>query len=238
MLKTIHIQQNLQRDGYWYTGNLDGKKNYILKRAIKDFQKANDLEIDGIVGSLTNEKIVESAKEKQRLLNANGNNLVVDGILGQASFRVIKTYQNRNGLYPDGIIGTRTLKKLESKSLSWEDIKYFKNSEFKCDCGGRYCKGYPRQMNMQVVLILEKLREFYKQPIIITSGIRCKQRNREVGGVSNSKHLNGNAVDFYVKIKGDTIQGRNDIVKKSKYYGGAYAYANTVKMGNAVHVNI
>ena len=34
--------------------------------------------------------------------------------------------------------------------------------------------------------------------IIVTNGYRCENHNRDVGGVPDSKHLSGKAVDFWV----------------------------------------
>lgn len=44
--------------------------------------------------------------------------------------------------------------------------------------------------------ILDPLREAYGKPIIITSGYRCKQLNKAVGGASTSQHLTGEAADI------------------------------------------
>lgn len=43
---------------------------------------------------------------------------------------------------------------------------------------------------------LELIRNTYKQPIIIKSGYRCEELNKAVGGVSNSFHRSGLAVDI------------------------------------------
>jgi uncharacterized protein YcbK (DUF882 family) len=48
---------------------------------------------------------------------------------------------------------------------------------------------------------LETLREMLNEPIIILSGFRCFTHNKEVGGVKNSQHMLGLAVDIYVKSK-------------------------------------
>ena len=45
---------------------------------------------------------------------------------------------------------------------------------------------------------LEVLRERYGKPIIINSGYRSPQLNRKIGGVKNSNHLTGCAVDIRV----------------------------------------
>jgi hypothetical protein len=52
-----------------------------------------------------------------------------------------------------------------------------------------------------VSAILDPLRDKYGKPITITSGYRCKELNRAVGGVSNSQHMTGEAADITVKSK-------------------------------------
>ncbi|MFA6079637.1 MAG: peptidoglycan-binding domain-containing protein [Candidatus Omnitrophota bacterium] len=51
-IRVRDIQAALKNAGY-YTGKVDGIKGKGTRRAIKDFQKANDLKADGIVGSKT-----------------------------------------------------------------------------------------------------------------------------------------------------------------------------------------
>jgi len=53
--------------------------------------------------------------------------------------------------------------------------------------------------NMRVlcVEVLEPLRRRYGR-IIVTSGYRCKELNKAVGGARNSQHLRGEAADIYV----------------------------------------
>lgn len=46
--------------------------------------------------------------------------------------------------------------------------------------------------------ILEPLRVFAGQPIIIGSGFRCPALNKAVGGVPNSQHQTGEAVDIHI----------------------------------------
>lgn len=47
-------------------------------------------------------------------------------------------------------------------------------------------------------LILEPTRVMLGQPMIITSGYRCKLLNNKVGGVANSYHLKGLAADIRI----------------------------------------
>lgn len=80
----------------------------------------------------------------------------------------------------------------------WDEIKYFKRSEFRCTCGGKYCNGFPVEPDEQLVRILDNVREKYGKAFSPNSAIRCKKRNAEVGGVSNSQHLDGIAADISV----------------------------------------
>lgn len=52
-------------------------------------------------------------------------------------------------------------------------------------------------MNLELLLKLEALRNALNVPVIITSGLRCPERNAEVGGVEQSQHLVGQAADLY-----------------------------------------
>ena len=49
-----------------------------------------------------------------------------------------------------------------------------------------------------VYMILDPLRRLYGKPIVITSGFRCLELNKRVGGVANSWHAQGNAADIHV----------------------------------------
>ena len=44
--------------------------------------------------------------------------------------------------------------------------------------------------------VLEPLREHFGMPVVVSSGYRCKELNRVVGGVWNSQHLTGEAADI------------------------------------------
>ena len=54
--------------------------------------------------------------------------------------------------------------------------------------------------------VLEPLRDAMHEPIHISSGFRCEQLNRAVGGVSNSQHMRGQAADLC--IGGDMERGK------------------------------
>lgn len=56
-----------------------------------------------------------------------------------------------------------------------------------------------RNINLLVDNVLDPVRDMVNTPIIITSGYRCPQVNRLIGGVDNSQHMSGCAADFHVQ---------------------------------------
>ena len=62
----------------------------------------------------------ENVKELQKLLNANGWDLVVDGIFGSGTERAVREYQRKNKLVDDGVVGIRTIAKLYGSNNKWE----------------------------------------------------------------------------------------------------------------------
>lgn len=73
---------------------------------------------------------------------------------------------------------------------------HFLMEEYACDCDG-YCDGWPAEMAPELLEKVEALRCALDRPVIITSGVRCDQRNAEVGGIPNSWHCFGHAADLY-----------------------------------------
>lgn len=51
-------------------------------------------------------------------------------------------------------------------------------------------------IDLKLVYLLQSMRDLIGEPLIITSGYRTKEHNLKIGGVSNSSHLTGNAVDI------------------------------------------
>lgn len=243
MLSVKNYQSNLKYYYGFYKGSIDGKVGSKTKSAVKSYQKFKGLKVDGIYGPDTDKALVNDVKELQQLLNKHGFNLAVDGIIGNDTISAIKSIQSKKGLKVDGIAGANTIKALGGSSASssssssslinWNSVKYFKKSEFKCQCGGKYCNGYPADISPKLIDILEKLRAYFGKPITITSGLRCKKHNAEVGGVSNSQHQYGKAADIY-------IAGVDKAKIKAKAYelGAAYSYYGTAGMGEAVHINV
>ena len=71
---------------------------------------------------------------------------------------------------------------------------HFHLKEFECPCGA--CKY--TLVDLDHVDRLEKLRKIFNRSITISSGFRCGEHNKEVGGAKNSQHLLGIATDISI----------------------------------------
>lgn len=97
----------------------------------------------------------------------------------------------------DGIYGTDTDRLLRHVYNVKTYTKNFEPEEFKCECGGKYCTGYPSYMKKVELKNLQSIRNHWNKPMIVTSGLRCKTLNNKLGGsITNSLHLSGYACDF------------------------------------------
>ena len=125
-------------------------------------------------------------------------------------------------------------------------VRNFSPEEFKCECGGKYCTGYPVSMKLSTLKFIQRIRDYAGKPVFITSGIRCKKYNKEAGGVSNSKHLTGQAVDYYIPSITFNLTGRKKLINTIRTWkdhdwsycagyesGGGYRYSST--MGTSIH---
>lgn len=89
-------------------------------------------------------------------------------------------------------------------------MKYFTFNEFeRSDTAVRYAidNAMPESAKKNVAAlvdtVLDPLREAWGKPIQITSGYRCSELNRRVGGAKTSQHLTGEAADITTGNKAD-----------------------------------
>ena len=94
------------------------------------------------------------------------------------------------------VVNQQVVNKPSTGDAFWDGIKYFKKSEWSCKCGCGL-----DNVNHTLVTVAERTRKYFNAPIIISSGLRCPTRNAQAGGVSNSRHLTGKAMDFCVRGK-------------------------------------
>lgn len=172
-------------------------------------------------------------KQKQHLLAYLGYYVgTVDGVWGELSRVSCRQFQKdffQRDEMVDGICGDNTEKALKhavaygmpAKNTNWwDDIKYFKRTEFKCKCGGKYCNGYPAEMKEKVVRVADGARAHFGAEGTVISGLRCEVHNANEGGVANSRHKSGKAIDL--RIKGVSADKLLAYVQKQP--GIRYAY--------------
>ena len=132
-----------------------------------------------------------------------------------------------------GFVGVQTRNAMNDLGTSWNGITHFTKSEFTCKCGCGY-----NPIDVKLVHVLETIRShFGGMPVIITSGCRCTKHNKAVGGVQGSKHVLGQASDFYVKsISTATLLAYcQSLVRQGVI---SYTYTNSSNMNGVVHINL
>lgn len=157
---TVKQVQNLLAYHDIYKGIVDGLWGPITEKAVRDFQKAFGLEVDGIVGKATEDALRHSVAYGMP---------EVDG---------------------------------DTVSGWWDEIEYFTREELRCKCGGKYCDGFPAEPQEMTVRLADRARKHFGSPAHNVSFLRCREWNRLQGGVSNSQHMYGEAMD--IRIDGVT----------------------------------
>ena len=137
----------------YYSGPLDGIWGEKSQRATIDFQRDfGGISVDGICGEQTEKALKHSV--------AYGIEKKPDCTDYTSDYTNVQNNNTENST--DNNTGTL-----------WDGIKYFKKSEFACKCG-KYCDGYPAEIDMNMVKIADQIREKIGKPITINSGLRYK----------------------------------------------------------------
>ena len=149
-----------------------------------------------------------TAKQGQHLLGYLGFDVgAVDGIWGPKSRRAAGAFRRAwDGASVEGDLDGQLealLKRAVAEGMPeadpWKGIRYFTREEFRCKCGGRYCDGFPAEMKVLAVQLADRAREHFGAPGHVVSGLRCRQHNANCGGVENSQHMSGEAVDLRIQ---------------------------------------
>lgn len=69
----------------------------------------------------------------------------------------------------------------------------FNRKEFACHCGCGFAA-----VDVKLLKILENIREHFGAPVVVSSGCRCVEHNRKIGGAGDSMHTKGMAADIRV----------------------------------------
>ena len=128
----------------------------------------------------------------------------------------------------------------------WKYTEDFKAEEFRCPCGN--CTGYPTWMKSNELKNVQSIRSHFGKPMHVTSALRCGSWNSRCGGVKDSRHLEGRAVDFYMAGVTDTLARRKTAINWMRhlpkfhyaYCNGWNSYGRSVSrpsMGNAIHID-
>ena len=125
-----NVQTLLKQYGY-YTGNINGQFNDATEKALRSFQRYNNLTVNGEMNAetlaiLTSSNVIkapvtdktasaDAVKHIQERLQFYGYyNGKIDGIYGTGSIAAVKAFQKANDLKVDGAVGQKTLAKLDS----------------------------------------------------------------------------------------------------------------------------
>ena len=125
------VQEKLTALGY-YEGAIDSTFGYSTYMAVRDFQKVNSLQVDGIVGSITWHKLMGASalpkppvpvdppavirleygttgllvqQAQERLMTLKYYAGPIDAKYGYSTVAAVRAFQKVNGLKEDGIIG-------------------------------------------------------------------------------------------------------------------------------------
>lgn len=210
------------------TKDVDGIWGAKSKAATLKFQQElfeDPIAHDGKFGYSTASKSQEVVDRIQDILRKVDSTLVDDGLAGPKTSKALKQYQEFNGLPQTGRLDDNTWEALleENPDLSdreldlnqdvegnidttivtfWYEIKHFTRDELRCKCGGRYCNGFPAEPQELLVRLAERARIHFGKPAHNVSCLRCKVWNAQSGGVANSQHMYGEAMD--IRIDGVT----------------------------------
>ena len=159
----------------YYTGEVDGIYGRLSRKAIQDFQK----DFCGL--TVTGEA---DADTDQAMIHA-----VAFGI------------PERDPEAESGATDNNVGGKEETTGSFWDDSEFFDREEFRCQCKGKYCDGFPVEPEEELVRVCNEIRRRLGVPVSIVdsggSGVRCTRHNAAVGGVGNSNHLYGKAADLH-----------------------------------------
>lgn len=179
-MATVRQKQCLLAYLGYYTGNIDNTWGQKSREATKAFQKDQNITQDGDFGNNTLAKAKYAVYHDQfKKTDTTTNNTQTQQTVSTPT------------------ITTPTQNKVNTGTF-WDEIEYFTPQEFACHCGGTYCNGYPTEMDPVLIKAADKLRKHYKKPMNVSSGSRCAKHNANVGGVYNSRHLLGKAMDFAI----------------------------------------
>lgn len=170
----------------------------------------------------------------------------IDGIWGPQSAKATVELQRKLDIFDDGVWGDQTDAAVREHIYSgedlpeepektgpyWDHIRYWSREEWRCQCGGKYCNGFPAEPDQTLVELVDDIRHELGAPGHRSSGLRCQIHNQNEGGVWNSRHLYGKALDFYI----EGVSGAKLLATAQNDPRTNYAYI--IGSGPYVHVDV
>lgn len=159
----------------YYTGEVDGIYGRLSRKAIQDFQKDFcGLTVTGEADAVTDQAMIHAV-----------------------AFGIPEQDPEAESDAADNNVGGKE----ETTGSFWDDSEFFDREEFRCQCKGKYCDGFPVEPEEELVRVCNEIRRRLGVPVSIVdsggSGVRCTRHNAAVGGVGNSNHLYGKAADLH-----------------------------------------
>lgn len=184
---------------------------------------------DGIFGDSSAGKSREVIDQIQDILKAVVPDLKDDGLAGPKTMAALQLWQESQGLPQTGRVDADTwIALMESvpyvsdngtnptnnetdapnnrtdqsdNGTFWDSIRYFTRREMRCKCG-KYCNGFPAEPQELLMRLADRARAHFGAPAHNVSCLRCPTWNALQGGVANSQHMYGEAMD--IRIDGVT----------------------------------
>lgn len=207
----------------YYDGAIDGIWGPNSMAATLQFQKkffGDKIAQDGKFGASTAAKSQEVIDRIQEVLQTIVPDLKNDGLAGPKTVAALHAYQEAKGLVQTGRVDDATWDSLmleiprqeqatepvpeqdtdagSETGTFWDGGVHFSRNEMRCKCGGRYCNGFPAEPQQLLMELADRAREHFGRPAHVVSGLRCSRWNTIQGGVANSQHMYGEAMDIRI----------------------------------------
>ena len=171
---------------------IDGLAGQMTITATRNYQTKNNLTVTG--------KADKDTRSKMNINMKKFGTTITNTTTSSSTSTIINTTINTT-VSGTNITTSSNTGVNKNTGTWWDGIKYFTRDEFKCRCGGRYCNGFYAEPSQVLVKCADQVREHFGIAVHLTSGLRCPTHNANEGGVSNSRHITGKAMDFYVTGK-------------------------------------
>jgi len=121
------LQTLLDDNGFWTYHTITDYFGDITETAVKNFQTAKKITVDGIVGDTTYSYLLNGVKNDIMLKKGDRGSevkevqqmlgITADGIFGSGTEYSVMQFQSRNELTADGIVGPKTYEKLVNQTM-------------------------------------------------------------------------------------------------------------------------